>query len=340
VKVGPSPYGTTRNADGTYVDTIVAGVTTKPHILVNGDFIGTIEVKYYKEAFPHTEGEEIYSFTLVRGIRKFTDADPLEFKRYLSMPAGTNLFVNPTIPANQDIDLTSVGTGDYTLSGYGSGSVTVAANTATGTGFGTASAGSDVTFNITVAGTITLTVTDTPDIVQVEQNSFATSPVDGVRQTTRLIESTTGEYRANNLCGIIQSIPMGAGQTAWLLHSYVDANNGFGILQEPTQITFRKTASGVDTDCSVSYTHAAGTPVRIGWVQTASGMRIKEQHWTGAAWSSWSSYVEVTTDAGKADLQVADTYEIGSKNGSGVYAGNIQLARPWWSSDPDYLEGV
>lgn len=49
-------------------------------------------------------------------------------------------------------------TGDYTLSVYGTAAVTVAAGTATGTGFGQATEGNDITFNITAAGTVTLTL--------------------------------------------------------------------------------------------------------------------------------------------------------------------------------------
>lgn len=58
----------------------------------------------------------------------------------------------------ETIDLTASGTGDYTLSVYGTAAVTVAAGTATGTGFAQATTGSPVTFNLSVAGTVTLTL--------------------------------------------------------------------------------------------------------------------------------------------------------------------------------------
>ena len=56
------------------------------------------------------------------------------------------------------IDLTTGGTGDFTLWVTGTAAVTVAAGTATGTGFGQATAGSPVTFNLSVTGTVTLTL--------------------------------------------------------------------------------------------------------------------------------------------------------------------------------------
>lgn len=293
------------------------------------------------------EGADLYANTLVRGIKLYTDADPTEFKRYLGEPAATNLFLNSEAPANQNIDLTSTGTGNYTLSVHGSGSVTVAAGTAAGTGFGTASAGTDVTFNITAVGTITLTVTDTPDIVQVEKGSFATSPITTgasavARQATRLVCPSAGVLRGNDIGGMIGAIPEGAGQTAWLWYSYVDADNGCGVMLEPTQITFRKRAGGVNTDCSVAYTHAADTPIFVDWRTTASGgMGIRYTAWTGAAWSAWSAWSEVTTAAGKAAMQLATTFEYGSANGSAVFAGNIQEHLPFWTANIEaYLEAA
>jgi len=58
----------------------------------------------------------------------------------------------------ETVDLTTPSTGDYTLSVYGTAAVTVAAGTATGTGFGQATEGTDVTFNLSGAGTVTLTL--------------------------------------------------------------------------------------------------------------------------------------------------------------------------------------
>jgi len=80
------------------------------------------------------------------------------------------------------IDLTTGGTGDYTLSVSGDAAVTVAAGTATGTGFAQATAGNDVTFNLSAAGTVILTLDggsfDTVNGLadyQVEKGSVATT---------------------------------------------------------------------------------------------------------------------------------------------------------------------
>lgn len=78
--------------------------------------------------------------------------------------------VNWNAPANETI---SLGTGTFTLAVWGSGSIAVAAGTATGSGFGSASEGSPVTFALSGAGTVSLTVTGSPDYVSVTNTAFA-----------------------------------------------------------------------------------------------------------------------------------------------------------------------
>lgn len=77
---------------------------------------------------------------------------------------------NWNAPANETI---SLGTGTFTLAVWGSGSIAVAAGTATGSGFGSASEGSPVTFALSGAGTVSITVTGSPDYVSVTNTSFA-----------------------------------------------------------------------------------------------------------------------------------------------------------------------
>lgn len=78
--------------------------------------------------------------------------------------------VNWDAPANETI---SLGTGTFTLAVWGGGSIAVAAGTAAGSGFGTATDGSPVTFTISGAGTVSLTVTGSPEYVSVTNTSFA-----------------------------------------------------------------------------------------------------------------------------------------------------------------------
>ena len=108
----------------------------------------------------------------------------------------------------ETVDLTAGGTGDYTLSVVGTAAVTVAAGTATGTGFGQATEGSDVTFNLTGAGTVTLTLdSGTLDaspagdyLKQVEKGSLASSfiPSAGAGATTRTADDGTPMFDYGN----------------------------------------------------------------------------------------------------------------------------------------------
>lgn len=278
---------------------------------------------------------ETTSATVTKPAGVYNRLNPLYFKRALIEPSRTNYFLNSATPATQNITTTAQ---QYTISVLGTGSVTLS-----GTATGVVTAGSPLTVTAT-AGTLICTVSGTLTHAQVEAGAFATSPITTAGATvTRpadvLSHPSAGVLRGNGIGGIVQFIPKATGQTGCALNSYVDANNGHGLYVEPTQITFRKTAGGVNTDCTVSYTHAEGVPVQLIWVQTTAGMKLKERHWLGLAWSTWSSYAEVTTAAGKADLQIGSTFQIGSSNGSTHLCGNYQLSLPVWKSDPTaYLE--
>jgi hypothetical protein len=94
----------------------------------------------------------------------------------------TNYLLNSGAPATQSVTL---GTGIYTLWVEGSGSATSAAGTAVGTGFGAATDGSPNVFTLTGAGTVSITVTGSVTIFQLENGAFATSyiPTTGATAT-------------------------------------------------------------------------------------------------------------------------------------------------------------
>lgn len=103
------------------------------------------------------------------------DHDPMTGARLglLIEEARTNYLLNSLAPATQTTE--SLGTGTYTLWVAGTGSAEVAANTATMTGAGTATEGSPVTFTVTGAGTLDVTVTGSVSAFQLENGVFPTS---------------------------------------------------------------------------------------------------------------------------------------------------------------------
>ena len=187
---------------------------------------------------------------------------------------------------------------------------------------------------------------------QLEEGPYATSPIfrdstgadpltSLTRQATVASFPTAGVLRGNNLGGREQVIPGAAGVTGWIWNSYADANKGCGVLVSPTSITFRKRAGGTNTDATVNYTHVAGTPFQIDWYQALTGMGIRYRAWGGATWGAWSAFTEVTTDAGKADMIVASTFQRGSRNSLEQWSGNIQYDKPYWNSNiKSYLEAA
>lgn len=85
----------------------------------------------------------------------------------------TNYLLNSGTPVTQTT--ASLATGDYTLWVEGSGSALASGGTATITGASSATDGSPDTFSVTVAGTVTVTVTGTLSRFQLEQGIFPSS---------------------------------------------------------------------------------------------------------------------------------------------------------------------
>lgn len=91
----------------------------------------------------------------------------------LSEESRINNLLNSTAPVTQTT--ASLGTGTYTLWVNGSGSATSSAGSATGSGFGAATNGTPNVFAVSVAGTVTITVSGSLRAFQCELGTFGTS---------------------------------------------------------------------------------------------------------------------------------------------------------------------
>ena len=110
------------------------------------------------------------------------------YNALLVEPEGTNYFLNSDTPATQTTE--SLAEGTYTCWIDGTGSATVAANGATITGAGAAVDGTPVTFVVTVAGTVDVTIAGGPTRCQVENSVVPTSYIVTVATAvTRATES-------------------------------------------------------------------------------------------------------------------------------------------------------
>jgi len=116
--------------------------------------------------YTDTTGSSYNSFS--SGVPRISPANGLWIEGF-----ATNYLLNSTAPATQTTG--SLGINPYVLWVIGTGSAAVSAGTATITGAGTATAGNPVFFNVTVAGTVTVTVTGSLTRFQLEQNAVPTS---------------------------------------------------------------------------------------------------------------------------------------------------------------------
>lgn len=117
------------------------------------------------------------------GYDRFT-GEPLG--QIVESVGATNVLLNSFAPATQTVSVSDATT--YTLSVYGSGSAEITAG-----GSGTATDGSPLTF--TTAGTsVTVTVTGTLDVFQLEAGSEATSPI---KTTGSAVTRTADAVNAN-----------------------------------------------------------------------------------------------------------------------------------------------
>jgi len=217
-------------------------------------------------------------------------------------PDSENYFLNSAAPATQTIDFTALGTGDYTLSVYGAGTVTSADVGATGTGHGTASAGTDVTFNLSVAGTVSFTLSGgTPTYVQVEKKAFSTPPI-----------VTAGASVTRDTCGIRHPFA-----------SYFNQTAGVCILDfrclgiTPTSGSIGLVSTREHVSSVLLYDSAANN-----WLATDS-----------SGWSTRSgALVENNRYRGITHWSVAGGVQVGQKDidGMGAYT---------WDATPDSYDG-
>lgn len=194
--------------------------------------------------------------------------------------ARTNYLLQSGTPATQTTGLLS--TGDYTLWVEGSGSALASGGTATITGASSATDGSPDIFTVTVAGTVTVTVTGTLDRFQLENGSFATSYIptttasavraaDVVALLSSLKTIVEADSDQSIVVDLISIHPLVANQRAKIIGGQVNDSRICGMYNNRAQ-TFFAGNFAVATDYSAVGTFDAG--MKVGYSQNASGTSL------------------------------------------------------------------
>jgi len=162
------------------------------------------------------ESAPAYHGSMVDGVKTFpTDysGNPLPTSESATYPmrghhieqAATNYLGVTDAPATQTT--ASLATGTYTLWCAGTGSCIASAGTATITGAAAASAGAPDQFAVTVAGTVTVTVTGSLTRFQLEKTDFATSYIRNIGAAgTSVTRPADVLSHTGALCGQITSL--------------------------------------------------------------------------------------------------------------------------------------
>lgn len=240
-------------------------------------------------------------------------------KGLLSEEARTNVLLNSTAPATQTT--ASLATGQYIVWQNGPGSTTPSAGTATLTGITAASQGSPGGFTVSVAGTVTLTVSGSPFAFQCELGAFGTSLI--------VTTGTTATRAADTINGVGQVLTLAAAAKGSLVFQTGATPNLAGfpfILSNGSQsVTFVRTLSS-----STFRTGAGGVnaTVTLGSGSFASGSVKSGFAWDGTGRSAVGNNGTVFSDAnsysGALDLFIGTSLD-----------GYVQRLTLWNSRLPD-----
>lgn len=189
-------------------------------------------------------------------------------------PFRTNLLLNSSAPATQTT--ASLAIGSYSLWVNGSGSATPSAATAIGNGFAAATQGNPSTFNITTAGTVTVTVAGALNRFQLEAGVDATSYVPTTAATVlRQIDSgtlpTAAWYNASEgslVCEFLQPQVVNVSDETPSL--YTDANNNFSVLLQNGNVFVRSIVANVVTSMQIPGTVTPRVVQKVGFAWQAS----------------------------------------------------------------------
>lgn len=161
----------------------------------------------------------------------------------------------------------------------------------------------------------------TPVIVDPDNDTLTTV----TRSATVPAFNSADRLRANDWAATGIVIPWAAGQdfASYLNSLVVSGVNELQAYVDTNFVRFNKRISGGNTTVSSAYTHTKGTPFQYMIYQHSThGMGLKVREYTGGAWQAWSDW-DVNVDT--QDAPIADTLQIGARNGAGQFAGTYPV---------------
>ena len=285
----------------------------------------------YTAAGTTAGSQPVTSITSIGSSTPVTDNDTSYLVRGLQTAEGlfsglaaTNYLLNSDAPATQTTG--SLATGFYTLWMDGTGSADLTAGTATIVSAGSATDGSPLTFEVTVAGTVTVTVAGTEDRFQLEGGTVPTQFIVTAGSTvTRSATVTETDINLTRLTpekgyGVIVARLDRADQSnVYLSSSYVDVSNYEGVfLLSGTTVFFRKVIAGATSQIPLAYNYAANDLFIGLYSWDEDGMKFSYSLIGG-------TFPTPATNANADNVVLGATLETGSRNGANQFSGEIPI---------------
>lgn len=231
----------------------------------------------------------------------------------------TNFLLNSLTPATQTLALDA---GDYVVSVIGAGSATLS-----GDATGVATEGAEVAFTLVAAGSVTVTVAGQVSMVQLENGSFATSPIEtNGAPVTRLLDEVSFldvSWLNPQNCTLLveweQTVPAAGVQTIlrWEQSTFHRIRSGTGA-----QVQVK------DVGGSLIFNKGSSpTPPPLGVHQIATALAVDDM---AAAWSaSITGSTGFDTDQSGAPEAGVSTIYLGSAGSGEVLNGWLRKVVYW-----------
>jgi Concanavalin A-like lectin/glucanases superfamily len=244
----------------------------------------------------------------------------------LSEESRSNVFLNSDVPVTQSISVTAQA---YTLSFYGTGTITLSGVSSAGPLTGSGGATTRVTLTFTpTAGSLTLTLSGSPQKVQLEAGSTASSyiPTAGtaVTRSADAVSFSDVTWLTNGSQSLYAEINLPASSTfAWLAYiSDVSTNNNRQLLINNNNAGRLFTTGGGtgDGDAVTGNLISANTTSKLAAAFAANDLAIVLNNGTAA------------TDATSTAPTGLNAAFLGSNNGSSLFANGYIRRFASWSS--------